>query len=431
MTFGRRLAYIVSLLGLAWAGCRDVSPIQPRTDAGDDTQPLTCSRREDCGGRGICVGGICESVAPCQSDDQCAASGKVCHSSRGYCVQCDGRHSGECAAGQTCQFDFTCVAIGGTDAGVSDGGSCSGTCADRTMCSPDQVCRGNACCPPPARCTSPNDCPANRPECNGATGECFGGDSCTRNEDCASKPGCAGGACICDAPSAGQPGECRARPDECTTDQDCFSGGNYVGKYCTVQASPRLCADAPNCTSDASCTNLGLVCDLTNGSPSFQRCINGTPCPTGNECNPSTQVCVGGYCVAQSCITNPALCNAQQRCDSTTGMCVTNTTMSCTDDSGCSAGYWCNTAQNQCEVGCRDSTDCPGGVCDANHRCQQGMGQVCSTCTTDGDCPAGTSCKEHTLTGQKLCYESCTPGGTCTLNPNAPCLILRCACSGI
>jgi hypothetical protein len=376
------------------------------------------------------VGGVCEAVTPCQDDNACTASGKVCHTTRGYCVQCDGRHTNECPAGTTCQFDFTCAALTAGDGGVSDGGSCSGQCTDRTMCGTDQVCRGGACCPPPARCVSINDCPVNRPECNGATGECFGGDSCIQDMECDGKPGCAPGACFCDAPAVGQPGECRARPDECQDDMGCWQNGAYAGKVCTVQASPRRCVDAPNCTGDVACASLGLVCDLVMASPSYQRCVNGTPCPNGNECNPSTQACVDMVCVGKNCNNTPNFCMANERCDMATGTCLPLMSGTCTTDGMCNPGFWCNTAVNMCELGCRDSSECSGGVCDANHRCQQPTGNVCGPCTSDADCPAGTNCRPHSIRSEMLCYEACNAfaGEDCMLNPNAVCFALRCAC---
>lgn len=422
---------LVLAAALLATACRDQPPSFGNRDATAGADVTTCSRREDCGGLGICVNGLCEAVTPCQNDNECTAQGKVCHSTRGYCVECDGRHAGECQQGYTCQFDFTCAPLGGpSDGGVSDAGQCSGQCADRTECGAGLVCRNNSCCPPPARCQSINDCPANRPECNGATGECFGGDSCTNDNECANKPGCEGGACFCDQPGAGQPGECRARPDECQNDQDCYANGMYDGKFCSVQASPRLCLPAPNCTSDAQCSSSGLVCDLNAGSPSNGRCVNGTPCPNGNECNPTTQVCTGGVCAAKNCINTPNFCMANETCDQATGACVPVQMGNCTTDTQCQSGFYCNTTTNMCTAGCRDSSECSGGVCDANHRCVQPTGSVCGPCTTNNDCPMGTECLMHSFRQEMLCYERCNAfqGVDCMINPMAACFITRCAC---
>lgn len=423
------LALLVFAAG-ALASCRDQPADFGPIGADATTNPTLCTRREDCGGRGICVSGVCEAVTPCQMDDQCAASGKICHQTRGYCVECDGR-AGQCAAGQTCQFDFTCVDLTARDGGVGDGGSCSGNCTDRTMCGADQVCSNGACCPPPPRCTSPEQCPSTRPLCNGATGECFGGDSCTSDPDCASRPGCTGNRCFCDIPMGMATGDCRQRPDECASDTDCRDmAGMYNGRFCSLGSSPRVCAPAPNCTGDADCAGAGLVCDQTPGSPSNGRCVNGTPCPMGNECS-ATQACVGGVCVAKNCVNTPNFCPMGQTCNPQTGACMQGMS-SCQRDTDCAAGNYCDTAINACAPGCRDSSDCGGNVCNAQHRCEGGgMGAHCDPCTTDADCPAGTSCHTNPFTQQMRCQENCLATMTCTVDSNAACVIVWCSCLGI
>jgi hypothetical protein len=425
----RILLAALALTALAVAGCRDQGlDNRPPADSGV-VEPTTCARREDCAGRGICVGGVCEAVVTCMSDDQCSATGKICHRTRGYCVQCDGR-DGQCAAGQTCQSDFTCVAISARDGGVGDAGSCSGTCMDRSQCSSGLVCSAGACCPPPARCTSPEQCPASRPLCNGATGECFGSDSCTGDPDCADEPGCANGACTCNRPAGSNTGTCEVRADACANDTDCRSNGNYVGKFCALTERPRACLDAPNCASDADCASRGLVCDLAFGSPSNGRCVNGTPCPNGNECA-ATQTCQGGVCVAKNCLNTAGFCSATETCDTTTGRCVPSMSGSCTANTDCMAGYYCDLAQNVCAVGCRDSTDCAGGVCNAQNRCENAAGGTCGMCNTDAECPGGTTCREAIPgLGSKRCYEACSSGDPCT-NANSSCVIRWCSCLGV
>lgn len=391
----------------------------PSKDAGSEM--LSCSTTQDCGGQGICVAGICQQVMSCQTDEECAAEGKVCHANRFYCVECDGTHPGECPENQTCQFDFTCVPIGNppTDGGMPE---CSGSCSDRTECGPDNVCKNQACCPPPARCFSPADCPVSMPECNGATGECFGGDGCFGPGDCDDKPGCEGGACFCDIGQS-PPGTCRVREDECQSDEDCKMNGVYAGLFCTINSPPKRCLEAPDCTSDAQCVNDGLVCDLDPQSESNGKCVNGSPCtPGGNECNPTTQACVDGVCVAKNCLNTPSLCQPDETCDPSTGQCVSS---GCTMDTDCQPGFWCDTAASQCEVGCRDNSECNGGVCDASHRCQNTMGGVCGACMDDTDCPGGTRCVDAT----GLCHETCSMilGQMCS-DPNRQCIFGNCSC---
>lgn len=414
-----------ALFGILLASCdsSNRAPIET-SDAGT---VLTCSSTEDCQGTGICVAGLCQSASSCTSDEDCSGDGKVCHEQRFFCVECDGR-PGQCGDNRTCQFDFTCVDVSTsqTDAGVSDGGSeCSGSCSTRAECAPDRVCRDSTCCPPPPRCTSPDDCPESAPQCNGATGQCFGGAGCFQDLDCETEPGCAGNACFCEIVGA-PPGTCRVRPDECANDMDCWVGGTYSGKYCALNARPRTCNDAPMCSSDADCAALGLVCDTTPGSPSEGYCVNGQPCPMGTECGPG-QVCVNGVCVGANCLNQPSLCQPTEMCDPNTGQCVPVQSGACTQDTDCPQGQFCNRAINppQCQPGCRSNADCPGGVCNAMNQCEYPNNAICGPCMMDSDCPAGTQCVS--FAGSSLCREPCLTSQTCT-DTNRQCVLLYCSC---
>ncbi|MBI4822445.1 MAG: hypothetical protein HY791_39660 [Deltaproteobacteria bacterium] len=390
---------LAPLLSLACFACRDSPPTtgdKPKADTGT-TGPTLCSTTTDCGGLGICVAGVCEAVTPCSADSECQNA--VCHTTRGYCVQCDGRHPNECQAGQTCQYDFTCVAIGGPDAGPGDGGTCSGTCATKAECGGEQVCKNGACCAPPPRCFTADDCPANSPECNGADGRCFGSMTCATDNECLGFPGCSAGGCYCDSPPTGV---CRVRENECAIDADCQD----TTKVCTP-STPRRCVTAQTCTNDTQCQAEGLICDQASG-----RCKNGQPCPNGNECTPGTQACVGGVCVPRTCLNDPTLCATGQVCNAS-GQCVTSAD-TCTSDAQCSSGYYCDTTASRCAVGCRSSTDCGGGTCDAAHRCQ-GQGTVCGDCMTDAECPAGSACTQGKCRQQCAAPEECSPLPFCGL----------------
>lgn len=420
---------LLGALGVVGAtGCRDVQntgvpPNTPRPDAGE-VETRTCVTTVDCGGTGVCVAGLCQAVSSCTNDNDCAGEGRVCHQQRFFCVQCDGRSS-QCPTGQTCQFDFTCVDIaGGRDAGTS---ACSGSCTDRTQCSDEQVCRMGECCPPPNRCTSPTDCPMSTPECNGATGQCFGGDGCFDDTECETRPGCSVGACFCQIGAGGPPGVCRVRANECNTDMDCWENGAYAGKFCTLQNPPRRCVNAPGCTRDADCAAAGLVCDTTAGSPSQNKCVNGQTCSTAANCG-AGQACVNNVCVAQNCQNTPSLCAANETCDPVMLTCVPNQGGMCTTDTNCQAGYWCNAGT--CQVGCRDNSECPGGVCNAAHMCEFAQGGVCGTCVTDNDCPAGARCVDNPFLGMSKCYEQCSGilNIPCTINPAASCIFGNCSC---
>lgn len=421
------LAVLAVSVAAVSIGCRDQGGTTTRgRDAG--VVNTTCATTQDCGGSGVCVAGLCQQVTSCNQDSECEAEGKVCHQDRFFCVDCDGR-DGQCADGFRCQFDFTCVEV---QTSTMTGRNCASACQDRSMCQDSQVCdmTMGLCCDPPSRCRSPADCPASRPECNGATGQCFGGDGCFDDRECENKPGCGGGLCFCDI--TGQPpGVCRMRGAECTNDMECFDNGNYVQKYCTLGMPPARCLDAPACTNALVCSALGLVCDLDPQSPYNGYCRNGDACPMGNECG-AMQVCVGGVCVGENCVNNPNLCQPGEMCDAVSLMCIPSQGGACTVDTDCQQGFYCNTtvSPSRCEVGCRDNNDCPGGICNAMHQCEQASGGLCGPCNTDADCPAGTTCFENPITAQKKCYEQCNQftGQMCMIDASATCVFTRCSC---
>ena len=421
----KRLHLIVALIAATAFACdRGGKAGMPGPTDSGVVEQIACTMNSDCPPANLCSDGFCEPVIGCNVDDDCAAVGKVCHSTRGFCVECDGKHENECPMGQTCQFDFTCVGAGGSDGGVGDASTCSGTCSTRDDCDTGLVCSGNSCCPPPARCVTADDCPANSPECNAATGLCFGGDSCLSDQDCVDKPGCPGSLCACDQVSAGQPGTCRPRSDECQSDQDCLNMGAYDGKYCAVRAQPKTCLEAPTCTEEIDCAQFLLVCDQMMGSASQGRCVNGAACPMGNEC-PANQTCQDGQCVGQNCINTPNLCGMGENCNTQTGRCEMGGNTSCTDNSDCPQGQYCNTSANVCLPGCRDNSDCPmGAICDANNQCVQQPGGYCGPCQTDADCPGGLSCG---LISQQ-CKQRCQSASDCTFDPSASCTFFFCSC---
>lgn len=424
-----KLTRAIFVLFLAATGCRNAgggggnNPPPTGNDAGPTS--TTCTSTPDCGGSGVCVAGVCQTVTVCQADEDCAGEGRVCHTTRLFCVECDGR-SGQCGANETCQFDFTCAPIQTStpDAGTSE---CSGSCTTRDECASDQVCSmGGECCPPPSRCRSPADCPASEPECNGATGQCFGGGGCFTDADCETDPACTGGRCTCEIGMA-PPGVCRQRQAECASDMDCWEMGAFAGKFCTINNPPARCVDAPTCTSDANCAAEGLICDLDAASPSNGYCQNGIPCPNGTEC-PMGQVCDAGRCIAENCANNPALCGPNETCDPVSLMCVPQSGGSCTQDTDCQAGYYCNTSSSTCEVGCRDNSECPGGICNAQNQCEYPTGQFCGPCMSDADCPAGGRCVDNPFTGP-TCYEQCSSllMQPCS-DPNDSCIFGNCSC---
>jgi hypothetical protein len=206
-----------------------------------------------------------------------------------------------------------------------------------------------------------------------------------------------------------------------------LDNGVYVGEFCTLNISPKSCQLAPGCTSDAQCTPYNLICDLMAGSPSQGKCINGTPCPNGTECN-ATQFCdpSSHVCVPKNCINTPSLCMQNETCDTMTGQCMVASSGTCTADVDCPNDRYCDTQTSMCRLGCRTNADCASGVCDPTHTCQAPAGGVCGPCTVDADCPANTQCVE----ALGLCYEQCSSVlmQPCTMNPMAMCVFGNCSC---
>ena len=410
----------LTFLLMAGLGCRNASTgaADRAHDAGGTG--VRCATNADCGGLGTCIAGICRSASSCGGDPDCAGDGLVCHVQRFFCVECDGR-SGQCPPGMGCQFDFTCAAAGGP----GDPG-CAGSCGGRSDCRDDQICREGQCCAPPSRCRASEDCPAGAPECNGATGQCFGGDGCFSDVECAEKPGCSAGQCMCDV-AGGAPGSCVLRPDACETDADCWESGRFAQKVCLTESAPRRCADAPACGADATCRASGLVCDLDAGSPSFGFCQNGTPCPAGAADCTGDMVCDAGVCRAPNCLNTPSRCTSAEICDPATLICTPRQGGGCATDDDCQAGFYCNALVGMCEVGCRDSAECAPGICNAQHECEFPAGQFCGPCSNDADCPGNGRCVDLGI--GRVCVELCSElfNIPCS-DPTQECLLTFCNC---
>lgn len=146
------------------------------------------------------------------------------------------------------------------------GPGCNGaTCPEDTLCV-SGVCQplcGNAPCPPDTACTGDRCVPTG---CGAAS---CGGDSCSRDADCALHEFCEGGIC-----ARGQ----QALGDVCQDARECADGACFKG----------ACAEA--CAAN-TCRG-GVPCDVEDGV-----CV-GQLAPMGAGCQFSTD-CSGGYCAAE------------------------------------------------------------------------------------------------------------------------------------
>jgi len=149
-------------------------------------------------------------------------------------------------------------------------------------------------------------------------------------------------------------------------------------------------------------------------------CIDGGNKGAGTNCG-TNQVCDGnGMCVnctaGGGCTTNPSICK------NGTTACATGA-MTCVDGGNKSAGTGCGT-----NLVCNGAGACvsctSGGVCTGNpNMCKTGV-YACTTgamtCADGSNKPGGTSCGTNLVCDGNGNCGSCTPGQSCTNNPN-PC----------
>ncbi len=151
---------------------------------------------------------------------------------------------------------------------------------------------------------------------------------------------------------------------------------------------------------DDPCPANGILCG--------GRCVDGQTDPS--NCGGCGETCgIGEICVGGGCEAAPGDCR----------------------DDGCPAGFFCETAIGQCEVGCDTSSDCPGGAsCDvATRLClcpgdqnfcfgacisddAYACGANCTTCSAPANgtpvCNAGV-CDFECADGFNKCGDQCVP----------------------
>lgn len=215
--------------------------------------------------------------------------------------------------------------------------------------------------------------------------------ACARSADCPSGNLCVSQRCV--PASAG----CTT-DEECGADQRCGEGGSCVAR--TTDAS----AGAPDATGpgapdaspgapDGDTTDGALAPDGTTpgddaGAPGDDAAV-GAPdatapaCTTDQQCTPPSSICLGNACVA-GCVQNPALCGANEVCNTTTGRC-TAIAAGCAMDSEC--GPPARVCEGrQCVPGCGQAggVQCapPTPLCSAT----TGRCTPIPPCARDSDC---------------------------------------------
>lgn len=338
-------------------------PGHPGYKSGGDT----CASDRFCSDGGSCdlkLGGgkSCFSTELFTGVQRRCASGN-CGDPAWTCRDCD-------VGGLTCSKTAWCdTLLNYCKPKQSDGGACiqsgqclSGACSQLTCYTPKSKGYGASCkvhlaCKS-GQCLAKGSC-----GCNGDDARCGSGEFCGAFGSCEKKKGiyavctsnkqCASGACagLCYKPSSkGYGGSCKVT-GECTTGQ-CLVGGT-----CGCNGKDALCGSGKFCA-------LSGLCATKN--------TNGTPCTSATQCQ-------GGHC---------------------NGKCA-----SCTNDSHCGSGTFCDGLTGSCVAKKADHT-----LCTAAGQCKSGYCNV--VCYSPGSKGYGASCKV-----QAECTTSqCLVSGTCGCN---------------
>jgi len=194
-------------------------------------------------------GGTTLSTIPCAADPECSSSGLFCEPAKKLCVQCV--KSADCPTGRHC-LGNTCVSLA--------------ACNNSHDCASDQVCDpGRGVC---VQCWQNADCALGQ-TC--AANKCVAG--CQQSIDC-------GAGKVCDTAS---------RCVSCAADTDCSD----TTQHC-VQNTCRTA-----CTTDKTCTPLGMLCDFATSS-----CVD---CKGDTDC-PASSFCQAGTCKADLCDPTQSKC---------------------------------------------------------------------------------------------------------------------------
>ena len=357
-----------------------------------------CLTTADCGNKGLCVAGQCQTAPSCVSDIQCKASGQVCNKVGGFCVDC----------------------LVGSD------------------CAPTDTCVANHCVTPPPACQSSKDC-AGLLVCDKTAGHCV---ACLTSDDCGSGLTCVAHACVakvCTVPVCTGTAEAW----NCNADGSGFA------------ATPVSCADASLCTDDLCVPGQGCVqapnsapCSDGNACTDGDACAGGTCVPGGVATCDDKNTCTDDSCQPlQGCVHLP---NAVTACDDgnfcttgdlcTKGACVGTPTVNCDDGNACTldtcdksgCGHIAGTGPcddgNPCSVGdtcagkqcgagqansCDDGNQCTVDSCDPKTGCAHSVTPGCvpaylPPCASDTDCTGGTHCD----TGNHTCV-ACLASADC------------------
>ena len=279
------------------------------------------------------LAGVSVLAAGCESESYyCDETG---------CFYCDGLGCREVVAPDrpTCRGDFECA----EGESCSDIG-CVGGCTEDSDCAEGTECRDGLCLNPT------EDDPTLTP------------GTCTLSDDCEDGLICVDGACTLDDPTCGDTG-C-----DCSETGVCAEGLTCVDDECRVTDDL--------CQFNAEC-GTGRVC--RNGSCVTAGCTDATvDCPTGQECDTATDLCVDIPVTPGECTYNTD-CESDEVC--VDGVCFDG----CTSDTTCGDGRYCDLSTNTCVVDDRPQR------CTSNDQCR--FSCVAGVCRVPCEGEAETYCQ--------------------------------------
>lgn len=308
-----------------------------------------------------CAGGVESHASSCDGLGRCSDVVKTCGAFACGATACKTACSAttDCAAGFVCK-GTTCIPAPGLGQPCGVGTPCEGG----LFCT-DGVCCGVAACAPGLSC----GLGVRKGTCTKPDGQVCAGDA-----DCGSGA-CVDGVC-CESSCTGQ---CQA----------CDVAGS-VGKCVAVRGAPHG-ARLP-CSKGATVCEA-LLCDGSDAS----RCTSFV----GAEVSCRAPRCSGdvevpaGTCAAGACPKGVARPCAPYRCAADGGACAT----SCTDESGCAAGFECKAGACVKGSGKRCSDDGLAVVDGEGNRASCAplrcrAGACLTACASSDDCIGGTACAD-------------------------------------
>ena len=210
---------------------------------------------------------------------------------------------GTCLISSVCDGKGGCKSVSKPDETACD--------ADKSLCTPKDVCRGGVCVPDPrpVKCVE-RDC--NTVACNAQSGNCeylpTSGDACGLS-GCFTAGTCQNGVC------SGRAKDCSAMASACTeglcdaATGECVAAPKNNGSDCSPGGA---CSHAASCSfgvcelPPAACPVPSSPCMVAACDPGDGRCIE-TARPAGAPCDPKNSCISDAVCDAQgACVGTPA-----------------------------------------------------------------------------------------------------------------------------